>query len=146
MLFRSTFLNAPVLLADSLQLRSGPRIFFAGQITGVEGYVESTAMGLLAGINASRFVRGMPIAPPPRETAIGALVGHITGADAKRFQPMNVAFGLFPPLAGRVRKPERGLHYARRALAALAAWQEALGENLPAPSPGIGNGSGAPLP
>lgn len=120
---RNTFLNAPVLLTEYLQLRSLPRLFFAGQITGVEGYVESTAMGLLAGLNASRYLSGREMITPPRETALGALVGHIINADRKTFQPMNVTFGLFPPLPGRIRKKERGLCYARRALAALSSWQ-----------------------
>jgi methylenetetrahydrofolate--tRNA-(uracil-5-)-methyltransferase len=132
---RNTFLNAPALLEPSLQLRSEPRIFFAGQITGVEGYVESTAMGLLAGINAARYARGRQMNPPPRETAIGALIGHITRTDTRRFQPMNVAFGLFPPLPGRIAKKERGLQYARRALESLAAWREGLGEAIPAAAP-----------
>ncbi len=120
---RNTFLNAPTLLTETLQLRLHPRLYFAGQITGVEGYVESAAMGLLAGLNAAHFVAGRGITPPPRETALGALVAHITNADRKTFQPMNVAFGLFPPLPGRIRKKERGEHYARRSLAALTAWQ-----------------------
>lgn len=120
---RNTFLNAPALLTPSLRLRARPDLFFAGQITGVEGYIESTAMGLLAGINASFLMAGRdPIAPPP-ETALGALIGHLQRADRKTFQPMNVAFGLFPPLSGRIRKKDRGLMYARRALAALTAWQ-----------------------
>ena len=120
---RNTFLNAPALLTASLQLRSRPELFFAGQITGVEGYVESSAMGLLAGINASRFLRGPELIPPPPETALGALIGHIQNADRKTFQPMNVTFGLFPPLPGRIRKKDRGIQYARRSLAALASWQ-----------------------
>ena len=128
---RNTFLNAPTLLTANLQLRSLPRLFFAGQITGVEGYVESAAMGLLAGLNASRYLSGREMIPPPRETALGALVGHINNADRKSFQPMNVTFGLFPPLPGRIRKKERGLGYARRALAALSSWQERLDENNP---------------
>ena len=120
---RNTFLNAPTLLAETLQLKSDPRLFFAGQITGVEGYAESTAMGLLAGLNAARLVAGLEGISPPRETALGALVAHITNADRKHFQPMNAAFGLFPPLPGRIRKKERGEHHSRRSLAALAAWQ-----------------------
>ena len=128
---RNTFLNAPTLLTENLQLRSLPRLFFAGQITGVEGYVESTAMGLLAGLNSSRYLSGHEMIPPPRETALGALVGHINNADRKPFQPMNVTFGLFPPLPGRIRKKERGLGYARRALAALSSWQALLDEGNP---------------
>ena len=132
---RNTFLNAPTLLTANLQLRSLLRLFFAGQITGVEGYVESTAMGLLAGLNASRYLSGREMIPPPRETALGALVGHIGNADRKPFQPMNVTFGLFPPLPGRIRKKERGLCYARRALAALSSWQARLDESNPVARP-----------
>jgi methylenetetrahydrofolate--tRNA-(uracil-5-)-methyltransferase len=118
---RNTFINAPALLSPTLQLKSNPRLFFAGQIAGVEGYVESAAMGLLAGINASRLVNGQEIIPPPPETAIGALISHIGNADRK-----NITFGLFPPLPGRIRKKERGLYYARRALEALASWQKRI--------------------
>jgi methylenetetrahydrofolate--tRNA-(uracil-5-)-methyltransferase len=126
---RNTFLNAPALLEATLQLRSRPGLFFAGQITGVEGYMESAAMGLLAGIHVSHFMtNGRAMAQPPPETAMGALVGHLQKADRKTFQPMNVSFGLFPPLPGRVRKKDRGLFYARRALAALAAWQSQMNE------------------
>ncbi len=121
---RNTFLNAPALLTPFLQLRTRPELFFAGQITGVEGYIESTAMGLLSGINASRLLGGREMIPPPSETALGALIGHLQRVDRKMFQPMNVAFGLFPPLSGRIRKKDRGLLYARRALAALASWRE----------------------
>jgi methylenetetrahydrofolate--tRNA-(uracil-5-)-methyltransferase len=121
---RNTFLNAPTLLMNTLQLRSDPRLFFAGQISGVEGYVESTAMGLLAGQNAARFLSGREMIPPPPETAFGALIGHITNDTRKTFQPMNVTFGLFPPLPGRIRKKDRGACYARRSLAALVSWQQ----------------------
>jgi methylenetetrahydrofolate--tRNA-(uracil-5-)-methyltransferase len=124
---RNTFLNAPALLTPFLQLRTRPELFFAGQITGVEGYIESTAMGLLAGINASLLIAGREmIPPPPPETALGALIGHLQRADRKIFQPMNVAFGLFPPLSGRIRKKDRGLIYARRALDTLASWQQKM--------------------
>ncbi len=124
---RNTFLNAPALLTASLQLRSRPELFFAGQITGVEGYVESSAMGLLAGINASRFSHGLELIPPPPETAMGALIGHIQNADRKEFQPMNVTFGIFPALTGRIRKKDRGIQYAHRSLGALASWQRRIG-------------------
>jgi methylenetetrahydrofolate--tRNA-(uracil-5-)-methyltransferase len=123
---RNTFLNAPALLTPFLQLRNRPELFFAGQITGVEGYIESTAMGVLAGINASLLIAGREMIPPPPETALGALIGHLQRTDRKIFQPMNVAFGLFPSLSGRIRKKNRGLTYARRALAALASWQQQL--------------------
>ena len=126
---RNTFLNAPTLLTPNLQLRSHPRLFFAGQITGVEGYVESTAMGLLAGLNAASELAGRPMIPPPLETALGALIGHTSNADRKHYQPMNVTFGLFPPLPGRIRKRERGLIYARRALDALSSWQARIDES-----------------
>jgi methylenetetrahydrofolate--tRNA-(uracil-5-)-methyltransferase len=116
---RNTFIDSPRLLLPSLRLRSDERLFFAGQITGVEGYVESAAMGLLAGINVSALLSGRePLLPPP-ETALGALVGHLTNTDTKNFQPMNVTFGLFPPLPGRVPKKERGFSYSRRALERL---------------------------
>jgi methylenetetrahydrofolate--tRNA-(uracil-5-)-methyltransferase len=123
---RNTFLNAPALLTPFLQLRTLPELFFAGQITGVEGYIESTAMGLLAGINAAGLLSGREMIQPPPETALGALIGHLQRVDRKTFQPMNVAFGLFPPLSGRIRKKDRGLIYARRALAALTSWQKQL--------------------
>ncbi|MCE5264771.1 MAG: methylenetetrahydrofolate--tRNA-(uracil(54)-C(5))-methyltransferase (FADH(2)-oxidizing) TrmFO [Deltaproteobacteria bacterium] len=123
---RNTFLNAPALLSNTLQLRSDPRLFFAGQISGVEGYVESGAMGLLAGLNAGCLLAGREMLPPPPETAFGALIRHITDSSHKTFQPMNVTFGLFPPLPGRIRKKERGACYARRSLDALASWQHSL--------------------
>jgi len=120
---RNTFIDAPALLQDTLQWKSNPRIFFAGQIAGVEGYVESAAMGLVAGLNAFRQQTGRSLAPPPPTTAHGALLKAIT-KPAKTFQPMNVNFSLFPPLTERVRRSERGSHYARRALADLEQWLE----------------------
>ncbi|MBA4422345.1 MAG: methylenetetrahydrofolate--tRNA-(uracil(54)-C(5))-methyltransferase (FADH(2)-oxidizing) TrmFO [Syntrophus sp. (in: bacteria)] len=123
---RNTFLNAPALLTPFLQLRTRPELFFAGQITGVEGYIESTAMGLLSGVNAACLLGGWEMTQPPPETALGALIGHLQRIDRKGFQPMNVAFGLFPPLSGRIRKKDRGLLYARRAIAALTSWQQKL--------------------
>lgn len=123
---RNTFLNSPTLLDDQLRLRSKPNIRFAGQITGVEGYVESAAMGLLAGRLAASEMLGQPMEAPPRETAMGALVHHITGgADAKTFQPMNVNFGLFPPIeakGGRRGRRDRYKAYTDRAKAAFNAW------------------------
>lgn len=123
---RNTFINAPALLAPTFQLKSDSRIFFAGQITGVEGYVESTGSGFLAGINAARLVRGEELLVPPAATALGALVTHITNADVKHFQPMNVNYGLFPPLEGKVKKKERRGRLAERALAELDRWIGAL--------------------
>jgi methylenetetrahydrofolate--tRNA-(uracil-5-)-methyltransferase len=119
---RNTFINAPALLLPTFQLRGEERILFAGQITGVEGYVESAASGLLAGINGARIARGeMPLVPP-RDMAMGALSGHITEADPAHFQPMNINYGLFPPLPGRVKKKERRGLLAQRALDSLARW------------------------
>jgi methylenetetrahydrofolate--tRNA-(uracil-5-)-methyltransferase len=125
---RNTFLNSPTLLDDQLRLKSRPNIRFAGQITGVEGYVESAAMGLLAGRLAAGDILGMPISPPPRETAMGALVHHITGgAEAKTFQPMNVNFGLFEPIdakSGRRGRVTRYKAYTDRAKEAYNQWLE----------------------
>jgi len=119
---RNTFLNSPLLLTDTLQLRSNPDLFFAGQITGVEGYVESAATGLLAGLVLHAIRLGAPISIPPRTTALGALLHHVSRADGRTFQPMNVNFGLFEPLGGKVRKRLRGAAYAERALAQLGDW------------------------
>ncbi|MGC9420172.1 MAG: methylenetetrahydrofolate--tRNA-(uracil(54)-C(5))-methyltransferase (FADH(2)-oxidizing) TrmFO [Rhodovulum sp.] len=124
---RNTFLNAPTLLDDQLRLKSRPNVRFAGQITGVEGYVESAAMGLLAGRLAAAELRGRNLPPVPATTATGALVNHITGgADAKTFQPMNVNFGLFPPVdglrAGRRGRRDRYKAYTDRAKSDWSAW------------------------
>jgi methylenetetrahydrofolate--tRNA-(uracil-5-)-methyltransferase len=123
---RNTFINAPRLLQASCQLKSDQRIFFAGQITGVEGYVESASSGFLAGVNAARLVLGEPLTVPPPETAIGALAVHITNTDAAHFQPMNVNYGLFPALPGRFKKKEKRGLLAQRGLLALEAWQKEL--------------------
>lgn len=123
---RNTFINSPTLLDEQMRLRSRPNIRFAGQITGVEGYVESAAMGLLAGRMAAAEMRGGVVPPPPPDTAMGALITHITGgADAKTFQPMNVNFGLFPPIdakGGRKGRKDRYKAYTDRAKMAFAAW------------------------
>jgi methylenetetrahydrofolate--tRNA-(uracil-5-)-methyltransferase len=126
-LHRNTFINSPKLLDQGLRLKLRPHIRFAGQITGVEGYVESAAIGLLAGRFAAAEQRGEALVPPPPTTALGALLAHITGgADAVSFQPMNVNFGLFPPLpAGAITRGNRGEKkplMAKRALAELGAW------------------------
>jgi methylenetetrahydrofolate--tRNA-(uracil-5-)-methyltransferase len=122
-LHRNTFLNSPRLLDATLRLGAMPRLRFAGQITGCEGYVESAAVGLLAGRFAAAEVQGTRFAPPPLTTAMGALLGHITaGADAATFQPMNVNFGLFPPIAGTLRGKERKQALAARALADFDRW------------------------
>lgn len=124
---RNTFINSPALLDSTLSLRSNPDVYFAGQITGVEGYIESAAMGIIAGISIRCRLTGRSFDPPPRTTALGALLHHITGSDPSKFQPMNVNFGLFEPLPRRVRKKDRGEHYAARALTDLRDWTTRLG-------------------
>ena len=124
---RNTFINSPTLLDSQMRLKSRPNIRFAGQITGVEGYVESAAMGLLAGRMAAAELAGSPLPDVPQDTAMGALVHHITGgAEAKTFQPMNVNFGLFRPLeglrGGRKGRKDRYKAYTDRAKQAWAAW------------------------
>lgn len=121
---RNTFINSPALLDTTQQLKSDSRIFFAGQITGVEGYVESAASGFLAGIVAAHLVQGESMPVPPPETALGALMYHITNADVKHFQPMNVNYGLFPELPGKIKKKERRQKLAERALEKLEEWKE----------------------
>ncbi|MEA3065429.1 MAG: methylenetetrahydrofolate--tRNA-(uracil-5-)-methyltransferase [Sphingomonadales bacterium] len=122
-LHRNTFINSPQLLDATLRLKKAPHIRFAGQITGCEGYVESAAIGLLAGRFAAAELRGEALSPPPPETALGALLGHITGgAEAASYQPMNVNFGLFPPVEGKARKADRKRAYTKRAEEAMAAW------------------------
>ncbi|NVN89797.1 MAG: methylenetetrahydrofolate--tRNA-(uracil(54)-C(5))-methyltransferase (FADH(2)-oxidizing) TrmFO [Desulfuromonadales bacterium] len=124
---RNTFINSPALLRTTQQLKSDPRLLFAGQITGVEGYVESAGSGFLAGITAVRLMQGKadPAVPPP-ETALGALMAHITNADVRHFQPMNVNYGLFPELGGRVKKKEKRGMLAERALLALDGWLKTI--------------------
>jgi methylenetetrahydrofolate--tRNA-(uracil-5-)-methyltransferase len=122
-LHRNTFIRSPDLLDGELRLASRPNLRFAGQITGCEGYVESAAIGLLAGRFAAAELAGERLSPPPVETALGALLGHITGgANAETYQPMNVNFGLFPPIPGRTKKADRKRLYTDRARAALAGW------------------------
>jgi methylenetetrahydrofolate--tRNA-(uracil-5-)-methyltransferase len=124
---RNSFINSPTLLDSEMRLKSKPNIRFAGQITGVEGYVESAAMGLLAGKLAVAEMRGETVAKVPETTAMGALVSHITGgAAAKTFQPMNVNFGLFPPLegmkSGRRGRKDRYKGYTDRAKVDWQKW------------------------
>ena len=114
-LHRNTFLNSPKLLDEQLRLRAEPRLRFAGQMTGCEGYVESASIGLIAGLYAAANTQGMSLAPPPPTSALGALLGHITGghletieAGSRSFQPMNINFGLFPPLASAPTKKADG--------------------------------------
>src|SRR5690349_18278757 len=130
---RNSFINSPKLLDGELRLKSKPNIRFAGQITGCEGYVESAAVGILAARFAAAELSGEIISAPPGETALGALLAHITGgADAATFQPMNVNFGLMPPVSGRWKKADRKKAYTDRARAALADWLERLKVSEPA--------------
>ncbi len=128
-LHRNTFLNSPRVLDAALRLKAEPRLRFAGQITGCEGYVESAAVGLIAGRFAAAERLGQAISPPPDTTALGAILNHITGgADAETFQPMNVNFGLFPPIDARnergrpLKGKERKQALSRRALADIEDW------------------------
>ena len=130
---RNSFINSPRLLDQELRLKSKPNIRFAGQITGCEGYVESAAVGILAARFAAAELRGDTLAAPPPETALGAILAHITGgADAETFQPMNVNFGLMPPIEGRWKKADRKKAYTDRARAAFAGWLQ--GAKLPEPA------------
>jgi methylenetetrahydrofolate--tRNA-(uracil-5-)-methyltransferase len=129
-LHRNTFIKSPVLLDATLRLKSAPHVRFAGQITGCEGYLESAAIGMLAG----RFAGNPDLTPPPPTTALGALLAHITGgADASTYQPMNVNFGLFPPLnlEGKSKKADRKRLYTARAREALEAWLPSLPQRHP---------------
>jgi methylenetetrahydrofolate--tRNA-(uracil-5-)-methyltransferase len=121
---RNTFINSPKLLDTTLRLKAQPRIRFAGQITGCEGYVESAAVGLMAGRFAVGDAKGTPVTPPPVTTAMGALLGHITvNANEETFQPMNINFGLFPPIANpKIHGRDRKKEYSVRALADFAGW------------------------
>ena len=124
---RNSFINSPRLLDRELRLKSKPNIRFAGQITGCEGYVESAAIGLLAARFAAAEQRGEGLPAPPIETALGALLAHLTGgADADSYQPMNVNFGLMPPPPERVRKADRKKAYTDRARAAFHTWLETI--------------------
>jgi len=137
-LHRNTFINSPQLLDSTLRLRKAPHIRFAGQITGCEGYVESAAVGLMAGRFAAAELAGTTLAPPPPETAFGALLGHITGgADADSYQPMNVNFGLFPPVEGKSKKADRKLLYTTRASEKLNEWLA----SVPPHASGAGRGT-----
>ena len=124
---RNTFIDSPRLLKESLQLKRRPHLFFAGQITGVEGYMESTAMGHLAGINAYRLGAGMePVVPPPT-TAMGALIHYIIYSQTVPFQPMNINFGLFPPIQGKTKGREKRRLLSRRALIEMERWRREKG-------------------
>jgi methylenetetrahydrofolate--tRNA-(uracil-5-)-methyltransferase len=122
---RNTYIDSPTLLNPSLQLKTNPNIFFAGQITGVEGYMESTAMGLLAGLNVASLLEGKQLQHPPPATAIGALLHYITYPAATNFQPMNINFGILEHLpVKRMKKKEKHLLYVKQAMEALSDWMK----------------------
>jgi methylenetetrahydrofolate--tRNA-(uracil-5-)-methyltransferase len=128
---RNSFINSPRLLDEQLRLKSKPNIRFAGQITGCEGYVESAAVGLIAARYAAAELSGRELSPPPVETALGAILNHITrGADAETFQPMNVNFGLMPPLPQRARKADKKKAYSSRARFAFGQWLDDVDARL----------------
>ncbi len=130
---RNTYINAPTLLTPTLQMRAHPSILFAGQICGVEGYVESIATGLIAGINAAALATGVEPFPPPRASAFGSLVNYVTAADPGNFQPANITFDLLPPLEARIRdRKERHRRQCERALRDFDAWLQRAGAT-PAP-------------
>jgi methylenetetrahydrofolate--tRNA-(uracil-5-)-methyltransferase len=141
-LHRNTFVDSPNVLLPTLQLRMAQTTLLAGQIIGVEGYVESAAAGLLAGVNAGRLVAGEPLVTPPPTTAFGSLLVYVTQRGRKDFQPMNANYGLFPPLGGRWRGREKKLKLAERALADFERW--ALGAGLIAAAPSVAEHEAAP--
>lgn len=129
MIHRNTYINAPTVLRETWQTRTRGDLFFAGQISGVEGYVESAASGLIAGRNAAAVVLGRPLSVPPRSTALGALAFYVSHADAGNYQPTNITFGIIAPLGVRIRnKFARNLALSNRALATLDAWAK---ESIP---------------
>ena len=123
-LHRNTFIYSPALLEKSLQFKKDPRVFFAGQITGVEGYVESTSMGLLAGMNAVHLLQDKAPLIPPSTTAIGSLIRYITNPQVEKFQPMNVNFGLLPPIGKHLRGKDKRKRMSERALGDLTEWMK----------------------
>jgi methylenetetrahydrofolate--tRNA-(uracil-5-)-methyltransferase len=125
-LHRNTFIDSPLHLLPTLQWRQRETLFFAGQMTGVEGYIESAATGLLAGVNAARLLSDQPLRVPPETTALGALLRYITDSQRKKFQPMNVNFGLLPPLSGHLRGKAKKEAMSQRAVADMDAWVQEL--------------------
>lgn len=126
-LHRNTYVDAPALLLPSLQVVRRRQLLLAGQIVGVEGYVESAATGILAGLNVARLLRGDATLVPPRTTALGSLLAYVTHRGRKEFQPMNANYGLFPPLTRALRGREKKLALAERALEDMARWRERVG-------------------
>jgi methylenetetrahydrofolate--tRNA-(uracil-5-)-methyltransferase len=142
-LHRNTFVDSPSLLMPTLQLQMARQTFLAGQIIGVEGYVESAAAGLLAGINAARLLQGVPLVSPPATTALGSLLAYVTQRGRREFQPMNANYGLFPPLGGRWRGREKKLKLAERALADFDRWALAQDLMVAPPADAVGTALGA---
>ncbi len=133
---RNTYINAPALLRETLQMKAHPRVLFAGQICGVEGYVESIATGLMAGQHAAKLAVGSEAVPPPRASAFGSLTHYVTHADAKNFQPANITFDLLPPLEKKIRdRKERHRLQCELALAQFDRWMERAGVALTASRP-----------
>jgi methylenetetrahydrofolate--tRNA-(uracil-5-)-methyltransferase len=137
MVHRNTYINAPTMLTPTWQTRGRPSLYFAGQVSGVEGYVESAASGLIAGRNAAAMARGQVPVEAPRTTAIGALAYYVSHANPQNYQPTNITFGILPPLETpfgedggsrrRPRRPDRKAALAARALADLEGWCRAVG-------------------
>jgi methylenetetrahydrofolate--tRNA-(uracil-5-)-methyltransferase len=124
---RNSYLNSPASLGPGLTARDDDRLFFAGQITGVEGYTESLGTGIMAGINLARRLSGEPIAVPPPTTMLGGLYRYLSEADPKHFQPMNANFGLLDPLPGKVKKDRKKELLVERAQADFASWLQGSG-------------------
>jgi methylenetetrahydrofolate--tRNA-(uracil-5-)-methyltransferase len=130
---RNTYINAPVLLSGTLQMNQHPRVLFAGQICGVEGYVESIATGLVAGLHAVALISGFEPVPPPRATAFGSLLHYVSNADPRKFQPANITFDLLPPLESKVRdRKERHRLQCELALTQFTSWLESTAIMQPA--------------
>ena len=130
---RNTYINAPVLLRETLQMKAHPRVFFAGQICGVEGYVESIATGLLAGMHAAALVGATEIMPAPRASAFGSLTHYVTRAETRNFQPANITFDLLPPLEKTIRdRKERHRLQCAHALDAFDKWLDRAGTGVDA--------------
>jgi methylenetetrahydrofolate--tRNA-(uracil-5-)-methyltransferase len=127
MVHRNTYVNGPTVLAETWQVRAHPTLFFAGQMSGVEGYVESAASGLLAGLNAAAMAKGEPVSAAPRTTAIGALAYYVAHANPAHYQPSNITFGIMPPLEGKAPRAKklRNQALSERALADLDTWKAA---------------------
>ena len=137
---RNTYVNGPNVLMETWQVRRRPSVFFAGQMSGVEGYVESAASGLLAGMNAARMAGGEPLSSPPRTTAIGALAYYVSHADPAHYDPSNITFGIMEPLANAPRsKVAKKLAISERALSDLERWRDGL-KAVPYTAPDVGHG------